>query len=112
MVGSEDVFVFYTSRCLLPKRTASIENAPGPSIAEVAPMVANIAEIHESLTWVTAIHNSRTAINVPTKGVQSPTRKSMAVHAPMMFGIIDMEKDESMRRITQKRTSMIATRPR
>jgi hypothetical protein len=81
-------------------------------MAEVAPMVANIIEIHGSLTWVTAIHNSTTAINVPTKGVQSPTRKSMAAHAPMMCGIIDMEKGESVRRITQKRTSMIATRTR
>ena len=75
-------------------------------------MVANIIEIHGSLPWVTAIHNSTTAINVPTKGVQSPTRKSMAAHAPMMCGIIDMEKGESRRLITPKRTSMIATRPR
>jgi len=110
--NGEDVSVFYTSRCLLPNRRASTENAPGPSIAEVAPMVANMIEIHGSLTWVTAIHNSTTAINVPTKGVQSPTRKSVAAHAPMMCGIIDMEKGESMRWITQKRTSMIATRPR
>jgi hypothetical protein len=75
-------------------------------------MVANMIEIHGSLTWVTAIHNSTTAINVPTKGVQSPTRKSMAAHAPVMCGIIDAERGESVRWITQKRTSMTATRTR
>src|SRR5580700_9311941 len=101
-----DLFVFYTSRCLLPNRAASIENAPGPSIAEVAPMVANVIEIHGSLRWVSATHTSRTAINAPTKGVQSPTRKRMPAHAPMMCGIIDMEEGESVRWITQKRTSM------
>jgi hypothetical protein len=56
--------------------------------------------------------NGRETARDPTKGVQSPTRKSIAAHAPMMCGIIDMEKGESVRWITQKRTSMIATRTR
>ena len=75
-------------------------------------MVANVIEIHGSLRWVSATHNSTTAINVPTKGVQSPTRKSTPAHAPMMCGIIAMEEGESVRWIRQKRTSMIATRTR
>jgi hypothetical protein len=106
--GKRMYLFFYTSRCLLPKRRASTENAPGPSIAEVAPMVANIIGIHGSLMWVAATHNSTTAINAPTNGVQSPTRKSMPAHAPMMCGIIAREKDESVRWITQKATSKIA----
>ena len=75
-------------------------------------MVANMIEIHGLPMWVNAIHNSTTVINVPTMGVQSPTRKSMPAHAPMMCGIIDMERDESVRWITQKQTSMIAATTR
>ena len=41
-------------------------------------MVDNTVDIHGSLTWVTAIHNSMTAINAPTKSDQSPTSKSIA----------------------------------
>ena len=55
-------------------------------------MVANMIEIHGSLRCVTAIHNSATAINVPTTGVQRPMTKSIAAHAPIMCGIIDAEK--------------------
>ena len=71
-------------------------------------MVANRIEIHGSRKWVTASHSSTTAINVPTKGVQSPTRKSMAAQAAMMCGIIDSETGGSMRWIKQRRTSKIA----
>jgi len=69
-------------------------------------------EIEGSPRCVTAIHDSTTAINVPTKGVHSPTRKSMAAHAPMMCGIIDAEKDKSVRWTTQRRTSRIAATTR
>lgn len=93
---------FYTSKCFLPKRRASTENAPGPSIAEVKPIVANTIESHGSLRWANAIHNSIIAINVPTIGVQSPTRKRMLAHAPMTCGNMDAEKGEFMRWITQR----------
>lgn len=85
-----------------------MENAPGPSIIDVAAMVTNKIEIHGSSAWVTAAHNSTTAINAPTKGVHNPTRKSIAAHAPIMCGIIDKEKDKPMRWTTHRRTSRIA----
>ena len=89
-----------------------MENAPGPSIAEVPPMAANTIDIQGSLRWVAAIHNSMPAINVPTNGVQSPTRKSIPAHAATIWGIIDIEKDKSVRWTTHSRTSMIATTTR
>ena len=102
VVRNEKCMCRYTCRCLLPKRRASKENAPGPSIAEVAPIVANTIESHGSLRCANATHNSITAINVPAIGVQSPTRKRMLAHAPMMCGNMDAEKGEFRRWITQR----------
>jgi hypothetical protein len=45
-------------------------------------MVANMIEIHGSLAWVAATHNSTIAINIPAKGVHSLTRKKDAGARP------------------------------
>jgi hypothetical protein len=66
-----------------------MDHAPGPIIATVPLNVARTTETHGSPVRAIAIHNSITAINVPTTGVQKPTRSSVPAHAAIISGIID-----------------------
>ena len=58
-----------------PKRCASIDQAPGPSIARLAAIEAAITEAHHSSTRELAIQSSTSADTTPAMGVQSPTIK-------------------------------------
>jgi hypothetical protein len=47
---------FYVLMCILPKRRALRDHAPGPIIAAVTPSAARTIEIHGSLAWVIVTH--------------------------------------------------------
>jgi len=98
--------------CFRPNSRASIDHAPGPIIAEVAPKVARMTGIHGAFKWVAATPTSITAINVPTTGVHRPMRRSTPTHAPATCGTMDEEADVPVRSTIPKRTSKIAARTR
>ena len=60
-----------------PKRRASIDRTPGPSIARAAPNVANAMQMRRSPVLVNIDHNSTITTNTPVTGVHKPTRKSI-----------------------------------
>ncbi len=62
------------SRRFRPKSRASIDQAPGPIAANVAPRVAKIAAIHGSPRPDKTIHNSQIATTIPTTGVHKPMK--------------------------------------
>lgn len=103
---------FYVFMCFLPKRRASRDHAPGPIIAAVTPSVARTIEIHGSLAWVIVTHNSITAINVPTTGVQRPKRRSIPAPPPSIVGIIENVDDVPVSSMTPSRMSKVAVRIR
>lgn len=72
----------------LPKRRASIDQAPGPTIAKVAPRAASIMGVHGSPEREKAIHTSTAATRVPATGVHKPTRRRVPAPAPMTCGRI------------------------
>lgn len=62
--------------CFLPKSRASIDQAPGPIIARVAPRVAKTRGSQKSPPPPEkAIHNSRPAMSAPAIGVHRPTKR-------------------------------------
>ena len=67
--------------CFLPNSRASIENAPGPIIAKVPPMVARKIAIPTLPEHVKAIHISRATISVPVNGVHRPVIMQIANNA-------------------------------
>ena len=60
-----------------PKRRASIDRTPGPSIARAAPNVANATQLRKSSVLDNAVHNSISTTNTPAMGVHKPTRRSI-----------------------------------
>jgi hypothetical protein len=76
------------SICFLPKRRASIDQAPGPIIANVPPKTASMTEIQISLPPVKTIQSSTAATSAPAIGVQSPTTTNNPRTAPIISGII------------------------
>ena len=94
--------------CFRPKRRASMDHAPGPIIAIVAPKVARMIGIHGSLPLANAIHSSTAPIKLPTTGVHNPTRRSIPAQAAIICGIIDGEKGLPASSTIPKRTSRIA----
>jgi hypothetical protein len=74
--------------CLLPNNRASMDHAPGPIIAKLAPRVANIMAGHASAELEKAIHISIVASNVPASGVQRPTRRNKPVLTAKRCGIV------------------------
>jgi hypothetical protein len=59
-----------------PKRRASIDHAPGPSIAKAAPRVPSRMQIHGSPGCKRIFHISIAATIVPATGVHKPASKS------------------------------------
>jgi hypothetical protein len=103
-MGNGDA-LFQGAMCLLPKRWASMDHAPGPIIAMVAPNAASTIGIHGSLPLADAIHSSMAAIMVPMTGVHSPTRRSIPAQAAIICGIIDEEKGFPVKSKIPNRTS-------
>ena len=58
-----------------PKRRASIDRTPGPSIARAAPNVANATQLRKSPVLDNADHNSISTTNTPAMGVHKPTKR-------------------------------------
>jgi hypothetical protein len=74
--------------CFLPKRRASMDQAPGPTIAKTAPRTACTIGIHGSpecqKNREKAIHTLTMAASVPATGVDKPIRRSIPATAPMI----------------------------
>jgi hypothetical protein len=98
--------------CFRPKRRASMDHAPGPIIAMVAPRMARTIGIQGSLPLAKAIHSSTAPIKLPTTGVHNPTRRSIPAQAAIICGIIDGEKDLPASSMIAKRRSRMAVRMR
>jgi len=69
--------------CFLPKSRASMDHAPGPIIAKVAPRIATVTEMGGVVESVRSFHVSTTAITVPAIGVHRPNSSSTPAPAPM-----------------------------
>jgi len=74
--------------CFLPNSLASIDQAPGPIIAKVAPRVASISGSNGSPTCDEITHSSTMATSAPPSGVHKPARRRIPAPAPMMCGVI------------------------
>ena len=72
--------------CFRPKSRASIDQAPGPTTAKLAPSTANPIGIQGSPGYEKTIHRSTMAINAPASGVHKPTRRKAPAPAPMIWG--------------------------
>src|ERR1700679_566923 len=76
------------SMCFLPKRRASMDQAPGPIIARAAARTACTIGIHGSPECEKyrekAIHTLTMAASVPATGVHEPIRRSIPATAPMI----------------------------
>jgi len=72
--------------CFRPKSRASIDQAPGPTIAKLTPRTPSMIGIHGSPGCEKAPHSSTMAINAPTSGVHKPTRRRVPAPAPMICG--------------------------
>jgi hypothetical protein len=80
--GAEKRHRWGISKCFRPNRCASMDHAPGPNIASVAPNAANRMGIPPPPAQEKAIHTSTTVINVPQIGVHKPKSKSIPAPAP------------------------------
>ena len=111
--GAREVYRCEISKCFRPNSRASMDNAPGPIIANVAPDVAKRMgiprEAHEKAT-----HTSTTAINVPLIGVHKPTSRKIAAPNPIDCGITTASCGVSIGRVktAQKRNVAVITRCR
>ena len=74
--------------CFLPKSLASMDQAPGPIIANVAPRMPSVMEISGLVDRIKMFHASSTAIRVPASGVHRPTSSIMPAAPPMIAGAI------------------------
>ena len=71
-----------------PKSRASMDQAPGPIIANVPPKTISMSDLQVSLSPAKTIQNSMGTTSVPTTGVQSPARMNSPRTAPVISGII------------------------
>jgi hypothetical protein len=79
--------------CFLPNSRASMDQAPGPIIAKVAPRIANVTEMRGLLECVRTFHVSTNAIRTPATGVQRPNNSSTPPAAPMIAGAMEADSD-------------------
>ena len=79
--------------CFLPKSLASMDQAPGPIIANVAPRMPRVMEMSGLVDRVKMFHASSTAIRVPASGVHKPNNISSPVAAPMIAGATAADLD-------------------
>ena len=88
---------FEASMCFLPKRRASIDQAPGPIMANVAPSTTNVTEDTGSPALEHRIHPLAIATSVPATGVHSPIKRSIPATAPTACGTISAQAVASTR---------------
>jgi hypothetical protein len=74
--------------CLRPNRRASIDHAPGPIMAKVAPMTAKMTDTLGSLALDHTLHALAVATTVPAIGVHRPNSKNAPATAPTVCGTI------------------------
>ena len=74
--------------CFLPNNLASIDQAPGPIIAKVAPRVANMMGMNGLSGREKAIQTSTMATSVPAIGVHKPTRRGIPALTAIICGRI------------------------
>ena len=79
--------------CFLPNSRASIDQAPGPIIAKVAPRIAKVTEMRGLSECARRFHVSTNAIRIPATGVQRPNSKSTPAAAPMSAGAMAGDLD-------------------
>ena len=72
--------------CFRPKSRASMDQAPGPTIAKLAPKPANMMGIQGLAGCVYAIQTSTIAISVPASGVHKPIKRRVPEPAAMSCG--------------------------
>ena len=74
--------------CFLPKSRASMDQAPGPTIAKTALRIAGTIGIHGSPECEKyrekAIHTLAMAASAPATGVHKPIRRSIPAPIPMI----------------------------
>src|SRR5262245_25771852 len=80
--GRARIYSFETWMCRLPKRRASIDQAPRPIMANVAPRTASMAEGTGLPALDHSNHASAIAISVPATGIHKPIRRSIPATAP------------------------------
>ena len=85
--------------CFLPKRRASIDQAPGPIMANVAPSTTNVTEDTGSPALEHRIHPFAIATSVPATGVHSPIKRSIPATAPTACGTISAQAGASNRQM-------------
>jgi len=71
---------------LRPNKRASIDQAPGPIIANVAPNTATMMEDQISAAFAHSNHPPAIATNVPATGVHRPTKRHVPTTAPNICG--------------------------
>jgi len=81
-------------KCFLPKSRASIDQAPGPMIAWVAPSIASRMGTRASPVCTQAIQPSATAITVPLTGVHNPMSRNIPAPAAIKSGTTSAVVDE------------------
>jgi hypothetical protein len=90
----------------LPKSRASMDQAPGPTIANVAPRNPSMTGIQGSPKCEKypskAIHTLTMATSAPATGVHRPTRRSIPAPTPMICRITGINGDASRRLATPK----------
>src|SRR6516165_628692 len=84
------------SKCFRPNRRASMDHAPGPTIANVAPDVAKRMGIPPQ-PQENAIQASVTVTNPPQIGVHKPRSRKIAAPAPIRCGSIKANCGASLR---------------
>lgn len=85
--------------CFLPKRRASIDQAPGPIMANVAPSTTNVTGDTGSPAFEHRIHPFAIATSVPATGVHSPIKRSIPATAPTASGTISAQAVASNRQM-------------
>ena len=74
------LYFLTTSMCFLPKKRASIDHAPGPIIARLAPKPDRMIAVHGSADPEKTTHSCVAATKRPIYGVPSPiTRRTDAI---------------------------------
>jgi len=72
--------------CFRPKSRASMDQAPGPTIAKLAPRTASPIGMQESPGSEIAIHNSARVMTDPATGVHKPARRRIPAQPAMICG--------------------------
>lgn len=97
--------------CFLPYSHASIDQAPGPIIANVALSVARMIGIRRSPAREKRIQISSKQVSVPNNGVHKPIKIKIDKTAPINCGRAAGAEASAIRAVTQYiRTAATSTR--